>query len=191
MARAPVTAAMMRLAPSRVSLAATPAPRRDAARPHSNARRPVSHQPPSRFAIAVCVLLALVGSVGAVGSWGAYLTDSRLERSGPRAVGLVTDAQVSRAADGETDYIVKYTFALPSGREVLAQRGVSQRLWSQLRRGERVTVVYSAEHPGRNFPLGAGVTSLGLTIFGSLLSAAVAALGYAVLFGVWRERRRH
>ena len=106
-------------------------------------------------------------------------------------MGLVTDAQVSRAADGETDYIVKYTFALPSGREVSAQRGVSQRLWSQLRRGERVTVVYSAEHPGRNFLLGAGVTSLGLTIFGSLLSAAVAALGYAVLIGVWRERRRH
>ncbi|MBK6844709.1 MAG: DUF3592 domain-containing protein [Gemmatimonadetes bacterium] len=127
----------------------------------------MSHQPPSRFAIAVCVLLALVGSVGAVGSWGAYLTDSRLERSGPRAVGLVTDSHVSRAADGETDYIVEYTFALPSGREVASQRGVSQRLWSQLRRGERVTVVYSAKQPGRNFPLGAGVTSLGLTIFGS------------------------
>lgn len=143
----------------------------------------------SRVAIIIAILLAVVGTIGAVGSWGAYLTDSRLERSGQRAQGLVTHKRSLLSADGDSDYIVEYSFPLPSGELKQSQRGVSKALWTGLNEGQSFVVVYSRENPNRNFPLGAGVTSMGVTVFVSVLSAVVALLGFAILFGLRRSRR--
>lgn len=44
---------------------------------------------PNPIAVLIAGFLATVGMIGTVGNWGAYLTDSALEASGPRSEGVV------------------------------------------------------------------------------------------------------
>ncbi len=143
----------------------------------------------SRVALAIAGLLAAVGTIGVVGSWGAYLTDSKLEASGPRAEGRVSEKRFVFSAEGDSDYVVEYSFPLPSGELVRSQRSVPKGLWSDLQKGQPLVVVYSGANPKRNFPLGAGVTSLGTTVFVSVVSALLALFGFAFLYGLLRARR--
>ena len=147
------------------------------------------HPPTSRLAIAICSLLLLVGTVGVVGSWGAYIVDSELQASGARAPGLVLKKDFLRVADGDSDYIIKYRFHLPSGELVVSQRGISKRLWSMLNPGSTITVVYSEANPKRNFPEGSGASSPTVAILASVVFGAVGVLGASTLHGILRQRR--
>jgi hypothetical protein len=147
--------------------------------------RPVSADKPSRLALIIAALLATFGIIGVVGSWGAYSLDSSIEREGVRATGRVLDKHVLAAAD-DSDFIVEYSFELPSGERLTNSPGVSKALWSRFHKGDAIEIYYSAENPRRNFPVGAGVTSLGVTIFVSLISAVVGLFGYAILHSYFR-----
>jgi hypothetical protein len=48
-------------------------------------------------------------------------------------------------------------------------------------------VAYSERNPDRNFPVGAGVTSLGVTVFVSVFSAVFAIFGTLLLVAVYRR----
>lgn len=136
---------------------------------------------PSKLALAVGCLLALLGLIGAVGGWAAYLTDSRLLASGPRAVGTVVRKQFLPAADGSSDYLIEYHFNVPIGQQLQSLRGVSKDLWSSLSVGATLPVVYAAADPQRNFPVGAGVTSWGATVFVSAVFFVVALFGVVLV----------
>ena len=127
--------------------------------PNNSTHSTLSTPSTSRLAIAICALFLLVGLIGVVGSWGAYLTDSRLLASGRRADALILKKDAVRPADGDADYLVKYQFDLPSGENVVSERSVPRRLWSGLKVGSQMTVIYSNANPRRDFPVGAGVTS--------------------------------
>ena len=133
-------------------------------------------------------LFFVVGCIGAIGSWGAYRLDTSIETSGQRADGRITKKSVLFAADGDSDYIVEYWFNLPSGKRVEAVRGVHKKLWSTLRDGEAFVVLYSAENPKRNFPLGGGVTSIGITVFVSVFFTVFAASGALLIAGFVRGK---
>jgi hypothetical protein len=148
----------------------------------------MSDAAPARRSIAALIVaatLTLVGALGAVGSWGAYNLDLGLEASGARAVGRILDKTVLRDPEG-SDYILEYSFELPSGDVVTAQRSVPRELWSNFREGDTVTIVYSSSRPRRNFPLGAGVTSFGTTVFVSVISTLVGLLGAVFLWALLR-----
>lgn len=49
-----------------------------------------------------------------------------------------------------------------------------------------MVVIYSGKNPKRNFPVGAGVTSLATTVFASAVSALLAFFGFAFLHGSFR-----
>lgn len=143
----------------------------------------------SKWALVMGVVFLLIGLGGVVGSWGAYVTDTEIERSGPRATGRLVKKLFLRAADGDSDYMLEYTFATSSGQEMKASRSVSKALWASLREGESLEVRYSEANPKRNFPAGAGVTSMGVTIFVSVVASVFAVFGGVLLLGVFRRAR--
>lgn len=132
-------------------------------------------------------LFLLVGLGGVVGAWGAYLTDKEIERSGPRAPAYLVKKVFLEVADGDSDYILEYRFQPEAGPVVGASRSVSKKLWDASREGQLLEVRYSLENPHRNFPAGEGVTSLGVTVFVSVVTALLAAFGGAL---VWAHVRR-
>lgn len=149
----------------------------------------MSGEPSSRIAIAICGLLSIGGVLGVVACWGAWLVDSELLASGPRAEGQVVRKEFLRSDEGDSDYILHYRFAPAAGEPVVVQRNVPRKLWQSLHEGSSVVVVYSPTNPRRSFPEGAGVTSVWAPIVGSLVFGALAALGGAILFGLFFRTR--
>ena len=134
-------------------------------------------------------LFLLVGAGGVIGSWGAYVTDTNIEHSGPRAKGHLVKKLFMGAADGDSDYVLEYWFETPKGQVVNVSHTVSKELWVSMREGELLEVQYSETNPKRNFPAGEGVTSLGLTIFVSAVASVFAIFGGALVWGVVRSGR--
>lgn len=148
-----------------------------------------AHERPSRIALLMGLLFLLVGAFGVVGSWAAWRLDSGIAASGERATGHLTRKSMLRAADGDSDYVVDYWFVLPDGTRMEAHRTLTKSLWLGLREGQPFKVRYSAANPNRNFPEGGGVTSLGVVIFVSSLSALFALFGALLLWGFFRGAR--
>jgi hypothetical protein len=102
-------------------------------------------------------------------------------------VGTITGKHIVRSSDGDSDFNVAYWFVLPNGQRIEAERGVSKRLWNTYQKGGTLEVAYSASNPRRNFPLGGGVTSLGVALFVSVICLALAMFGTLFLFGNVRQ----
>ena len=126
--------------------------------------------------------MLLVGLFAAVGSWGALRRDRAIERDGARAIATVTRLEVVEVHDGN-DYVVQYRFDVPGGGTVTAQRGLPKRVWSALSEGAPLAVAYDPANARRNFPVGHGVTSVGLALFASVIGLLVAGLGALGVFG--------
>ena len=155
----------------------------------SNVRHQESSSRGSRVALGIGALFLVVGCIGAIGSWGAYRLDTSIEKSGQRAEGRITKKSVLFVADGDSDFIVEYWFNLPSGKRVEAVRGVDKKLWNTLRDGEAFVVLYSAQNPKRNFPLGGAVTSIVLAVFASVFFGGFAVFGALLVAGFIRGKR--
>ncbi len=140
---------------------------------------------PDRLAMVMAALFVLVGGVFAVGSWGAYLTDSAIARDGVRATGKITGKLVSRD-DDDIDHLISYTFSLPDGRQQTGRHAIAEDDWAAREVGQPIAVSYGQNNPTRNFPVGYGVTSLGLTAFLSVAGAALAAFGALILVAPWK-----
>lgn len=145
--------------------------------------------PASRGAWVVCGLLLGVGLLGCIDAGALYQEQRALQESGPRTAAVVLEKRFLRAADGDSDYLLKYRFSLPSGEPVLTERGVSKQLWERTANGREIMVVYAADNPRRNFPEGDGFVSPVGAIVVSAVFGCVGALGALVLFGLWRGRR--
>lgn len=146
------------------------------------------HEPPvSRLAVVVCLVMLVLGLAGVVMAWGAYFVDAGLVAHGPRAKAVVLKKEFLRAADGDSDHLVTYRFEVPDGAPVTSQRGLGQAQWTELDVGDELVIVYSATDPQRNFPEGAGVTSIAAPILFTVVFGAVAALGAAALVGLTRR----
>lgn len=141
----------------------------------------------SKLALVLGVIFLLLGFGGVIGSWGAYSTDTAIERSGPRATGYLIKKLFLAAADGDSDYMLEYKFETASGQTVTASRGVSKALWMSLREGETLEVRYSASNPARNFPAGGGVTSIGVTIFISVIASILGVFGGGLVRHFFRQ----
>jgi len=131
--------------------------------------------------------MLITGLFGVLSSWGVYVVDSGLEANGPRANGIVLKKELLRAADGDSDYLVTYRFTLPSGQQVVSQRGLSKARWSELSVGSALVIVYSSKNPMRSFPEGTGTATIGVPIFFTAVCGSVALLGGAVLVQLLRS----
>jgi len=124
----------------------------------------------------------LVGLIAVIGAIGAYLTDTWIVEHGGRAVGQITNRRSTSTSDG-ADYYLEYWFTLPTGEKQEASRGVSRQLWSRVRRGDTLTILYHPEQPDRNFPEGEGVTSLFVLVFIVCLGAVFVGFGGLLIYG--------
>lgn len=140
---------------------------------------------PDRLAMVMAALFVLVGGVFAIGSWGAYLTDRAIAHDGARATGTITGKSVSHG-DDDTDHLIAYSFALPDGRQQTGQHAIAEDDWATRQVGQPLALSYDQRKPTRNFPVGYGVTSLGLTAFLSVLGAALAGFGALILVAPWK-----
>lgn len=149
--------------------------------------------PPARHgslaAWAFGLLFLLVGLGGVAGAWGAYLTDTRIERDGPRASGQLQRKSFLPAVDGSSDYVLEYRFQPQSGPALQVSRNVSKELWQSVHEGQQLEIRYARDDPGRNFPAGGGVTAVGVTLFVSLVSALLGLFGAALVWGQLRTSR--
>jgi hypothetical protein len=155
--------------------------------PDSSVRPGMPQTPVSRLAIAVCAFMLVAGLTGVVISWGAYRVDSGLAANGTRATGIVLKKEFLRAADGDSDHLITYRFALPNGEQVVAQHGLSKDQWTGLKEGSELVIIYSPTNPKRSFPEGAGATSVAGPILITAIFGSVAALGGVVLFQLLRS----
>lgn len=134
-----------------------------------------------RIVLLIGIVFVAIGAFGVIASWGAYFTDSAIAEKGQRAEGQILAKGIVASADGDSDFTVRYSFPLPGGQPREAEHSVSKKIWDKLQEGGPVIVLYAPDHPERNFPLGGGVTSLGVTLFVSLLAAVFAVFGALLL----------
>ncbi len=149
-----------------------------------------SASPPRIHWGALCIglVFGLLGVLGLIGSWGAYGRDTDIVRAGHTAQATVLHKHRSQAGDDDTEYVVAYRFALPDGRSVDGQHSLPRERWAPLQKGDALTVHYAPDQPRRNFPQGRGVTSMGVTVFVSVLAAVFAVFGGLLVFGALRPR---
>lgn len=129
-----------------------------------------------------------LGTFGVIASWGAYFTDTAVAERGQRAEGRVLGKSILASADGDNDFTVRYSFPLPGGRQMEAEHSVTKAVWSALEEEGPIVVLFAPDHPQRNFPLGGGVTSVGITIFVSLLAGVFAVFGTFLIFGSFQKK---
>lgn len=143
----------------------------------------------SRISIAFGIILLALGLLVVLGALRGYQLDARILERGARAEGHVTKKVVAATADGKNDHGLDYWFALPDGSRIEAHAGVPQQMWDDLREGDTIAVAYSKEYPRRNFPVDAGVTSGGITMFVGAFGAVFAVLGGLLIGGFVRAGR--
>ena len=137
----------------------------------------------NKTAIVFGSLLILTGVFFVVGSWAVYLLDTRIVEDGNSSFAILLNKSISESADGDSDFNLEYSFSLPDGQRLNVHRSVNKDLWSSLNVGDSLKILYNPEDPGRNFPEGSGNTSIGLSIFVSIVGGVIAAFGAIVLFG--------
>jgi len=143
----------------------------------------------ARAALIVGIIFVALGAFGVMASWGAYFTDTAIAEKGQRAEGRVLGKGIVASSDGDSDFTVRYSFPLPGGQQMEAEHSVARAVWSALEEGGPVVVLFAPDHPRRNFPLGGGVTSLGVTVFVSLLAGVFAVFGTLLIFGFFQAKR--
>lgn len=94
----------------------------------------------------------LVGGVFVVAPWGMLARDARIDAEGIRGTGTVQILERESDGDGGTDYVIRYTVALPSGGAVWGRGTASRDDWRALRVGDELAVRYDAAGPRDNFP---------------------------------------
>ena len=132
-------------------------------------------------------LFLLVGLIFIITPWGAYLKDSEIQDNGASAMGHVEKKSFSFVADGDSDYILEYWFAAKNGKIIKTSHHVSKSFWSAVSENQSIEIKYSARNPERNFPIGEGASSLGMTLFISALGALLSIFGGALLLGYFRN----
>jgi hypothetical protein len=142
----------------------------------------------SRIPVVICAFFLVVGVLAVVGTWAAYFKDAAIERSGVVAEGLVLKKDIVRSADGDSDYRLAYRFPLPSGEMMQTERNVPKRVWNAAQTGSAIQISYAADDPRRNFPVGAGVTSVASPIAVSIMFGGLALFGGVVLYRMYRPR---
>lgn len=140
-------------------------------------------------ALCIGLVFGWLGAFGLIGSWAAYERDTGIVRAGHTAEATVLRKHRSQAADDDVEYVVAYRFTLSDGTPVDGQHTLPRERWSRLQKGDALTVHYAPDRPRRNFPQGRGVTSIGVTLFVSGLSAAFAVFGGLLVFGALRRPR--
>jgi hypothetical protein len=147
--------------------------------------------PPRRSKISLTfgIILLALGLLVVFGSWRGYQLDTRILERGARTEGHVTKKVVAAAADGKSDHGLDYWFALPDGKRIEAHAGVPKEMWDRVREGDSIAVAYSEAYPRRNFPVDAGVTSGGITMFFGAFGAVFAVLGGLLIGGHVRAGR--
>jgi hypothetical protein len=143
----------------------------------------------SKIALVFGILFLVTGLLFVYGSWRGYQLDTQILERGARADGHVTRKIVVAAADGNNDHGIDYWFALPDGKRIEAHAGVPKSVWDGVHEGDTLQIAYSTEYPRRNFPVGGGVTSAGLTMFVGGFGAVFAALGGLLIGGYVRAGR--
>ena len=146
-----------------------------------------SEEQPSLAALIIGVLFLLGGLLFIIGSWGAYITDTKIQEGGSSADAHIEKKVFLSDAEGVSDYILEYWFTTENGSKINATRNVSKTLWKSVSEGQTIGIKYSSSNPKRNFPNGEGVTSLGISIFASVFGALFTILGGALIWGYFRK----
>jgi hypothetical protein len=143
----------------------------------------------SRISLIFGIVFLTVGLLTTLGSWRGYQLDAGILEHGARTQGHITKKVTVAAADGGHDHGLDYWFVLPEGQRIEAHSGVPKSLWESMREGDSLEIAYSPQYPRRNFPVGGGVNTLGLTMFVGAFGAVFVALGGLLIGGYVRAGR--
>ncbi len=121
--------------------------------------------------------LLLVGLFGMVSSAVVFWRSYRIEQHGARAEAQLLKKTQLRSDDGDSDYLAKYTFALPDGTRITTERGLNKSTWLLLPESTAFEVRYAVDDPAQNFPAGDGVVSNMSTIIFAMIFLLVGSFG--------------
>lgn len=133
--------------------------------------------------ILIGLFFLLPGMLLVGGSWIGYYTGKALMwQSGTTTATIVKKTYVY-AADGDSDYEIRYTFTPPASLPVTTNYIVGKEYWESHKEGDTITVHYGRAKPSHNFPDGYGSASISLPIYFTLFGGAFAAFGAVLLYG--------
>lgn len=127
------------------------------------------------------MLFIMIGATFVIGSWGAYFVDTRIQREGVTAKAKIIQKYVVQDSEYGNEYVSKYEFSLPSGKTITGRSVDRKEKWEAFKKGDFLEVKYLPADPARNFPAGKGNTSLGLSVFCSLMGVFAVFLGLLLL----------
>jgi hypothetical protein len=129
------------------------------------------------------------GLFNAARSFSEYRGDTAIMHDGASAEARVTRKWEHEADSGITDYMVGYSFELPSGERIEGEHWIAVHRFRSLRQGDPIVVMYSRAQPDRNFPEGTGATSRSAT-WGVVTSVLFAVFGAVLILRHWNSGAR-
>jgi hypothetical protein len=135
----------------------------------------------------VCVVL---GVFGAIRNWTMHTEETAIARDGALVEGRVTRKWLADDSEAGNDYMIGYSFDLPSGQRIEAQHEIDAARYRALSQGDSIAVQYAREPPHVSLPQGAGATSRRSAGLGSTISALIALFGVALLVRPWLGQNR-
>lgn len=133
------------------------------------------------------MVFVMIGLIFFIAPWGAYIKDSKIQDSGSIAEGHIVKKTFLFVTDGDSDYILEYWFATDSGNIIKTSHHVNKSFWNSVSEKQIIEIKYSSSNPERNFPISEGSSSLGMTLFISILGALLSLFGSTLILGYFRN----
>ena len=129
----------------------------------------------------------VLGCLGIIGSWVVHDKHSRAYTDGTRVNAKVLLKHFMGAADGSSEYLVEYRFALPSRQLVEGTATLPEERWKPLRQGDSIVLAYLPEEPKRAVLPELGPPTLLLPVFLTAVCLALSLLGLGLLLASLRK----
>lgn len=129
------------------------------------------------------ILFFAAGCFGIVGSWIVHERQSRAYADGLRVSAEIVGKNLVFAADGSSEYLIDYRFRSPAGQVMAGSTPLPKSRWDQLSEGDRITLAYLPEEPGRVVVPELGKPTVMLPIFVGAVASLIALLGAAIAVG--------
>lgn len=130
----------------------------------------------------VGVIFLLIGLFMVISTWIVYGIDSKIVDDNNISKAIVVKKYFVASADGDSDFMIEYYFTDKNQKLIKTSRGVTEELWNKMKQKDTIDILYTLDNSARNFPVGSGHTSIGLSIFVTVLGLIFTGFGLVVVF---------
>lgn len=137
------------------------------------------------------IALFLGSIVGVIMSWGHHIHHTMIVQEGGLATATVTKKVAIHSDEGTSEYAVEYSYQVPGGKKVTAERDVPSTFWGSINEGSKMDVFYDHNDPRENVPgQNWSMPSFLVLMMSTLALSCLSVIGGVAAYTGWRDRRR-